>query len=401
MALFLWRILMLTESQENAIVDIMDFLSDPIRDIHCLSGSPGTGKSFLITEALLPILHMKNWNILVTATTNKAASLLHGQTLCKAFGIGLKVNYDTGVQTYDTSKSRHIGHTFIIVDEASMLEKYLWQLVTERAHKCKFLLVGDKYQLPAIKSGLNVFDTYPCSMLTEVVRQNSKEFINQIDKVKQGVIDKKVTLPDSCPEIKFVRDEDKLHIRELLKSFGQKDKVLCYTNAAVNLYNKNIRKLKGKTEALGAGDVVMARNYAENALGESSYSDEELIIEDLSNEYVLTLVGKYGNYHIKVRDVKFRNKKGNFKQFMNYDEWDKMLKTLAAVKDWKAYYECKEHLIDIRSAEACTVHCSQGSTYDRVFIDLNDIMSCKQTSVKTRLLYVALSRAKKEAYIYG
>ena len=57
--------------------------------------------------------------------------------------------------------------------------------------------------------------------------------------------------------------------------------------------------------------------------------------------------------------------------------------------------------MDIRSAEACTVHCSQGSTYDRVFIDLGDIMSCRQTSVKTRLLYVALSRAKKEAYIYG
>ena len=392
---------MLTNSQQKAIIEIMDFLANPIQNIHCLSGSPGTGKSFLITEALIPILRKRNWNVLITATTNKAASILHGTTLCKAFGISLKANYDTGSQVYDTKKARCISNAFIIVDEASMLERTLWQLVTARAKNCKFLLVGDKYQLPAVKAGLNVFENYPCSMLTEVVRQTSKDFIDQINKVRDGVINKVVTLPEACNEIKFVTLTDKKGIKDLLKSFGTKDKVLCYTNAAVNEYNKNIRKLKGKAEDLQNGDVVIARNYAENDYRESTYSDEEMVIESISKPYIYTIEGRYGTYPIKVRDVKFQGKRGSFKQFMSYTDWDKLMKSLAELTDWKAYYDCKEHLVDIRSAEACTVHCSQGSTYDRVFIDLEDILSCKQTSVKTRLLYVALSRAKKEAYIYG
>lgn len=392
---------MLTKSQQQAIIDIMEFMNDPIQNIHCLSGSPGTGKSFLITEAIIPMLISKGWNVIITATTNKAASILKGQTLCKAFGITLKADLNSGKQIYDTRNSRCISNSFIIVDEASMLEKTLWQLIVARAKRCKFLMVGDKYQLPAVKSGLDVFDSYPCSMLTEVVRQNSKKFIEQINKVKEGVINKIVTLPEKCPEIKFLTLKDKKEAVKLLTDFGQNDKVLCYTNANVNEYNKNIRKLKGKSEELGAGDNVLARNYAESVLGDSTYSDEELVIEEMSASYIWNIQGKYDTYPIEVKDVKFKGKRGSFKKFISYEKWDSMLKKLAYLKDWKAYFECKEKLVDIRSAEACTVHCSQGSTYDRVFIDLGDIMSCKQTSVKTRLLYVALSRAKKEAYIYG
>lgn len=392
---------MLTNSQQEAVVEIMEFMSNPIHNIHCLSGSPGTGKSFLINEAIIPIAIKKGWSVLVTATTNKAASILKGQTLCKAFGITLKADMNSGNQIYDTRYAKCISKTFIIVDEASMLERTLWQLVTARAKGCKFLLVGDKYQLPAVKAGLNVFEDYPCSMLTEVVRQTSKEFIRQIDRVREGVINKVITLPEKCPEIKFVTAEDKKDIQNLLKSFTHNDKVLCYTNAAVNTYNKNIRKLKGKPAELQEGDNTIVRNYAESTLKDTTYSDEELVIEEMGNPYIWEIQGKYGKYPIQVRDVKFRGKTGIFKKFMSYEDWDNMKKELAALKDWQAYYACKEKLVDMRSAEACTVHCSQGSTYDRVFIDLGDILDCKQISVKTRLIYVALSRAKKEAIIYG
>ena len=127
---------MLTKSQQQAIIDIMEFMNDPIQNIHCLSGSPGTGKSFLITEAIIPMLISKGWNVIITATTNKAASILKGQTLCKAFGISLKADMNSGKQLYDTRNSRCISNSFIIVDEASMLEKNLWQLIVARAKRC-------------------------------------------------------------------------------------------------------------------------------------------------------------------------------------------------------------------------------------------------------------------------
>ena len=59
-------------------------------------------------------------------------------------------------------------------------------------------------------------------------------------------------------------------------------------------------------------------------------------------------------------------------------------------------------MVDLRDFVACTVHESQGSTYNRVIIDFDDIVHGQGITVntKTRMLYVALSRAKEEIFIY-
>jgi ATP-dependent exoDNAse (exonuclease V) alpha subunit len=45
---------------------------------------------------------------------------------------------------------------------------------------------------------------------------------------------------------------------------------------------------------------------------------------------------------------------------------------------------------------AITVHKSQGSSYDYAFIDIKNIIKCRQPEIRRELLYVALSRAKKQ-----
>ena len=186
---------MFTDSQNKALREIQEFLTDKIQTVHCLSGSPGTGKSYLINNAIIPLAEAEGWQIVVTATTNKAASILQGTTLCKAYGIALQANEYTGQQEYNTKNAKKLADSLIIIDEASMLDKVLWNIVIGKSIKCKFLLVGDQYQLPAVKGGFDAFGTYPVSMLTEVVRQKDAEFLNQISKMKEGVINKKVTLP--------------------------------------------------------------------------------------------------------------------------------------------------------------------------------------------------------------
>jgi hypothetical protein len=49
---------------------------------------------------------------------------------------------------------------------------------------------------------------------------------------------------------------------------------------------------------------------------------------------------------------------------------------------------------------ACTVHKSQGSTYDKVYVDLNDILTCKDDKMLRQLEYVAFSRTKNLVTIY-
>ena len=47
---------MLTNSQLNALKVIKNFVDDPIRNVMCLSGSPGTGKSYLIQTEVPKLL---------------------------------------------------------------------------------------------------------------------------------------------------------------------------------------------------------------------------------------------------------------------------------------------------------------------------------------------------------
>jgi ATP-dependent exoDNAse (exonuclease V) alpha subunit len=60
-----------------------------------------------------------------------------------------------------------------------------------------------------------------------------------------------------------------------------------------------------------------------------------------------------------------------------------------------------ENWIDLRAAYAQTVNKSQGSTYDRVFIDLDDIRRCNSGDQIARMLYVAVSRAREQVFLTG
>jgi ATP-dependent exoDNAse (exonuclease V) alpha subunit len=58
--------------------------------------------------------------------------------------------------------------------------------------------------------------------------------------------------------------------------------------------------------------------------------------------------------------------------------------------------------IDLRSVYACTVNKSQGSTYDEVFIDLDDIKKCwRNQNQLARLLYVGASRPRNKIVLTG
>ena len=57
--------------------------------------------------------------------------------------------------------------------------------------------------------------------------------------------------------------------------------------------------------------------------------------------------------------------------------------------------------IDLRAAYAQTVDKSQGSTYDKVFIDLDDISHCTSGARIARMLYVAVSRARHQVIFTG
>lgn len=67
---------------------------------------------------------------------------------------------------------------------------------------------------------------------------------------------------------------------------------------------------------------------------------------------------------------------------------------------WKKYLAFKDCVICLDFKHAMTIHKSQGSTYETVFLDMNDIGKCANTDYKLylKLLYVGISRASNIVY---
>lgn len=76
------------------------------------------------------------------------------------------------------------------------------------------------------------------------------------------------------------------------------------------------------------------------------------------------------------------------------------LKTYAKQK-WIDYYKLKEHFdAPITYNYSSTIHRAQGSQYDYVFIDVEDINKNRKITERNKLLYVASSRACKKLILF-
>lgn len=399
----------LTKSQEIAKEKISKFINDSVDTCICLSGKPGTGKSYFVKE-VIPKLIRGKYDYAVTATTNKAAAVIDGVTTYSYFG--LRVTFKEGDYVINKDNLKDIWNTVIVVDEASMLDYELFKLITTAARKCKFIFVGDMNQLPAVKGGINVFEKYPVVELTDVVRQKKEDLINIIDTAR-SYIKKASVLPNIKNSANVYVLKTKEEVADVIKQFGYKDKILAYTNATVIAYNKWFRELTGRSPELQIGDLVVNKTYCSSYANPSysMYAEQEGIVADVSEPMVLDLATKEthkcpvfddddSTIPYKVRKVYLMDCEYPFYIAEDTSLHRTLLKATAKERNWKDYYFLKERIADIRDNMACTVHASQGSTYNNVFIDLRDIKTCRAMSVKTRLIYVALSRAKENIYIY-
>jgi len=93
----------------------------------------------------------------------------------------------------------------------------------------------------------------------------------------------------------------------------------------------------------------------------------------------------------------------NKRAFMAKHQQDvkKLLKQLKAKGSRGTATEIETEWVDLRAAYSCTINKSQGSTYRKVFIDLDDIKRCRTPNTVARLMYVAVSRASEQVIMTG
>jgi hypothetical protein len=73
------------------------------------------------------------------------------------------------------------------------------------------------------------------------------------------------------------------------------------------------------------------------------------------------------------------------------------VKQYASKKQWSSYFDLSRMFDDVGYAYALTTHKAQGSSIDNVFLDVVDM---RASGDRQKLLYTALTRTKKQAFIF-
>jgi exodeoxyribonuclease V alpha subunit len=157
--------------------------------IVCLTGGPGTGKSFVVGE----IVKRFQGKVCVCAPTGKAASLLGEKLECEVGTIHGVLGLRDGKDILFGGKE--IDAEMVIVDECSMIDVGVWAaLFRNLKGGTRVILVGDHEQLPPVEAG-TIFGEL-CAFLKEggrgyvhldeCMRSDREEVLGMANAVKQG-----------------------------------------------------------------------------------------------------------------------------------------------------------------------------------------------------------------------
>lgn len=407
--------LILTNDQTNALHEFMQFLLSPVETVFILEGYSGTGKTTLVSH-LLDIIpntirtaklinpQFPDYDVELTATTNKAAenlSQISGMTVAtiqSTLGLRVETDFKTNSTKLVPTRGHQMPyHKILFIDEASYIDSQLLDHIFTRTIKCKIVLIGDPAQLTPVK-----VDTAPAfklncprASLREVVR-NGGNILDLATAFRETVeTGEFFSFTPDGQEIVYLARED--FAKEIVKEFTRPNwrysdsKILAWTNRVVVEWNRYVGDILTGSPELKVGDYVLNNNYVtRNKI--SLKTDQLCLIKGIRPAQELGVIGHW--YELSGVRTEF---------FMPVDkkETKRRLDQARKEDDWYAGTTISDSWADFRAIFACTINKAQGSTFDKVFIDLDDIRRCNSGNQIARMLYVAVSRARLQVVLTG
>lgn len=405
----------LNNGQQAVFEQLQEFIASD-HTFFALQSGGGYGKTFLLNylEECIPQLNKVRevlqlpliGKMLYTATTNKAASLLgnNSSTIHKLFSIRPQTNYRTGTVSYHVAEGNELYEELLIIDEASMLDPDIFNIVKQKVRgKAKVIFALDPYQLAPIGYAEPIVNDLirqlgiPHAELTEPMRQDKDSHLFQMcDLLRSAVRDQHYYPLVQGKGIRFV--DAPTFQGEYLDAFkdNQDLRIITHENTQVEQHNNYIRKQLYGTDVFQVGDkVVVATAMPDNpdVKVESTYTIQyispkqndsymDIYIVDIGMGTMLKIPANKNQYFLRLKKAQREAKQSG---------------------DWTTYYSLKNNYLDIRDTFTCTAHKSQGSTYDRVFLDFNNLALISSHDLNTflRAFYVAVSRARHEVVVFG
>ena len=361
---------------QEKIIDRIKSLQEN-KKIHIITGGPGTGKTTSLAEILKNRLNEK---IILAAPTGKAAlrmkESLAGQKIdLEAKTIHRLLGYKHLSVSFKHTKENLLEADIIAIDECSMIDlPMMSKLLDAIPSNCDLYLLGDKNQLASVEVG---------SVFADICR--------------------------------MFKDDENIY-RELTKNWRAKN--------APDIAALSKQILENSIENFNSENV----HYFENGKLESellgkyknlfSAANEREALDFLKAFQILcvTKIGKNGAEHInkKLYDIA-KKEKAKFTPIIitenNYQQ--NLFNGDVGIKDKEqAYFYISKDEIKAfpiltlpkhEMAFAITIHKAQGSEYECVAVVYPDKeKEDEETTILTKeLLYTAITRAKKECFIFG
>lgn len=429
-----------TPEQEKVISNVLAFQEDSKQCGECflLSGFAGTGKTFAITCFVKQLSKKK---VALTAPTNKAVRVLQLMSTNAGLSVthktihallGLAVYQDQDKQILKKKRKSHLNdYDLVVVDECSMINQELWQHIKQelRSSDTKMVFVGDPAQLPPIHELESpTFSITNKVELTEIIRQKSGNPIIEFS----ALIREKMTTGRIIQVNDFKRKPgDKTGIslmmgthfeqwfpKAFLSDHYKKDpdafRVVSWTNKKVLGFNRSIRHLildgYPKQPFLPGERVITAGPIY---VRKGDKSPEIALNTDIEGTIVRcsqTMHPWYEDTPFMVWEIVFQPSDGG-KKVVAYSADDSEKNRIAnRLEDlankarnnegpWWTFWKLKNSMADLRPCHAITVHRAQGSTFQNVFIDSENILKNPNRQEALQCLYVAVTRAAQNIII--
>jgi hypothetical protein len=433
----------LTRTQLNVIHEIMNWMDNKDNDdnFFCISGPAGTGKTTIINYICENLI--SRYRISVTATTNAAVNILEPKIKsnyikCSTIHNYLKLRIKTTQKGKMLSKKNKgaVCHDLVIIDECSMIDSNLWELIVNYPYKkTKWLFVGDACQLSPVGDSISpTFKVSNIIHLEEILRQDDDNPIKEyITGIRNSLLyDEK--LPSLSTEYTnnkgiavYSSRQFKLWFDACIRCFSSEKskeynfaRVITFTNKMERHYNTLIRNELIQSDLEFEEDETLFLKSPIFKYDNSINTDRNIAVP--TNQAVKII--RVSPFNLNANDYHYQFPPSNFnafrlvvkdtedfrhriivispKQVQEYFQWkEKALKDLNFDGDrssentrvWEQWVHFESDIVDVSYRYTSTVRRCQGSTFQHIFPIFKNLIHCKDEVTRRRNVYCAFSRA--------
>ena len=359
------------------------------RDFLIITGGPGTGKT-TIMKGIVELYRLMNKlsyeklneKIALLAPTGRASKRMSEATLMNASTIHRFLKWSKETNKFQVNEYNKSKVEFVIIDESSMIDTYLMaSLLKGLSSNCKIVIVGDDHQLPSVGPG---------QVLHDLIHSNQLEVVELKELYRQGKDSNIISL---AYDIRNKKINDEIFNIEDDLTFIECDDDMVITNICEisNTYKdisyKKFQILAPMYKGLNGIDAInksvreifnpKSTVKKESKQSDVTYREEDKVIQltNMPDDNVYN--GDIGLiYRISTSP----------KKEMQIDFDSNIVKYTPT------------NYTNFRQAYAISIHKAQGSEFDIVVIP---IVKGYNKMLYQKLIYTAVTRAKKKLYLIG